>query len=217
MSDATVVRPGSPRTVLLQCPRCSGPLSGVSIDRVFFCNACRIGVDFWEDPPGIQPVAYAAAPKTGDGHTIWLPVWHYRTDIQVRAQETDPDALEKAREAVPETVCIFGSVFQRINLFGDPNADYSSETAPIATGEGGGEIIGCQLRRRHADKLLLPVAASVIDRVQDITDLEIQVMIKERILIGVPFTIREKWVIDQRTGYRINRMAFLMEPFLPVG
>lgn len=202
-----------PRSVLLKCPKCCGALTGVSIDRVFFCTSCRIAVDFWEDPPGITPVVYAESPVETSFPIVWLPAWRYRTDIRIEGEEDV--AVQAARAAVPEYVFVFGSVFQRISVYGDPNVDFTASGTVIPEGRQAHDVIGCQLRRVHADKLVSAVAVSVIDKARDVTDLDIQIMIRQRDLCAMPFQVTGNYLTEPYSRMGINRMAYLMEPALP--
>ncbi|HPQ38803.1 MAG TPA: hypothetical protein PLV45_00390 [bacterium] len=207
---------GGFRAVLLKCPKCREDLTGIAIDRVFFCRRCRIGVDFWEDPPGIIPVIYARCSEPADDKVLRLPVWRYRADIRIETMTGNEEAARNARGAIPETVYVFGSVFQRLTLFGDPNVELTAAAPVLDMAGDPGEVIGCQLRREHADRLLEPVAVSVIDKVQDVTDLDIRIVIRRRDLIALPFTVTGKLLKNPASGIQINRMSFLMEPMLPI-
>jgi len=200
------------RTVLLKCPSCQSDLSGLPIDRIFFCNKCRTAIDFWEDPPGITPVEYCKLPDDSAGSVVYLPTWKYSLNVLVHG---DDKMLEQvAQKAAPEDLWIFGCIFQKISLYGDPNVeftkcnpplDYSSEAIPLA---------GCQLRRWHADKLVVPMASAVIDQTQDVTDLSVDVCIRKRRIVAIPFHATKKHLRHMPSNFRINRASLYMQPWL---
>ncbi|MCD4654944.1 hypothetical protein K8T06_13540, partial [bacterium] len=180
------------RTILLKCPKCGAELTGLPIDRIFFCNQCRIGVDFWEDPPGIINISYAGSSEDAGCRTIMLPVWYYELEIQIHSD--NQVAAELARQAAPGKMWVFGSVFQKLNLYGNHHVEFSRQRPKYVLDGESQDLVGCQLRRWHADKLLIPLVSAVIDLAQDVTDLEIDITIRQRELHALPFEMDNKYL-----------------------
>jgi len=193
------------RTVLLECPKCRKELSGLPVDRIFFCSNCGIGIDFWEDPACIFNVKFADLPDDVSGNIIMLPIWHYELEVEIHSD--DQKLTEKALMAAPEHLWIFGSIFQKINVLGNHNLEFKTNPdAPMNAPSQ--DLAGCQLRRFHADKLVIPLASAIIDRAQDITNMEIAVLIRRSTLCALPFRSENQFLRHIGTGYEINKASF---------
>lgn len=200
------------RTALLRCPQCNERLSGLPVDVLFFCAHCRIAVDLWDTPITTIPVEYCPATDCSEEHVFYLPVWKYSLAVSVISPDTV--VSQEAQKAAPDTLWLFGCLFQKQGAFGDPNIELTRLNPALSFDGSARPIIGGRLRRVHADRLVVPLATAVIDTAQDVTDLEVNITVKSRQLVALPFVQDHKYLRLVNTPFSINRAALSIQSWL---
>jgi hypothetical protein len=194
------------RTVLLECPLCGEELSGLSGDQIFFCSACRVGIDFFDHPAAVIPVRYSLIESTLPDRVLWLPVWFFSIETMIESEKPEKTVTASS----PGSAWIFAFKIHKMHLFGNPHVEFSRLNPPISFDGTSQEVVGCQLRRHEAVQMLNPVVSAVVDAEQDITDLCVQLLIRTIELRAMPFLISDKTIENFQTGLSINRTSILL-------
>ena len=200
------------RIVELVCPECSTELIGLPVDRVFICGKCGTATDFWESPPGITKCQFVKNNSPQNDFVVYLPAFVYGLSVNVSA--VDEEVEDKARSAIPERLWVFGCIFQRPRVHGDFNIEITCLNPEYDLSGKPATVYGCQLRRVHAEGLVIPLTESVIDRAQDITNVQIDVAVNSWELHALPFTLNDTHLVCKEVNLSISRSALVINPWI---
>lgn len=200
------------RVELLKCPVCHQDLSGWPCDRMYFCQGCRIGVNFSENPVAVEPVFYQKISLSDPDETIWCPVW--RMDVEVNVDSQDPALIDRVKPFIPDRIWVFGMVISRMNVYGNPCIEFSRMVPEWDSDGPGRPVWGCQILKSHALQLADPVATALIDQEHDVTGLKIHTLVRKIDLHAIPFRIGPHALTHPGTGFVISRAAVSINPWL---
>ena len=190
---------GTIKTILLQCPVCSGQLSGGDNDHVFFCDGCIKAFEPGERSLRELDLACVRQPETTQNLKLFhMPVWMF----EVTATAAEASEMQTRKGSIffgPGKV--FVPAFKiSSTIFGDPgismtrayyferhkgNKAFIELTRPCQELPGAVVVDSAQASRLVESTLL-----SVIDPVVDVTGLRLKLIVNSKVLLSVWF--REK-------------------------
>jgi hypothetical protein len=181
----------------LRCSQCGIELVGGEYDRVFFCAGCRRA--FEAGSAGLQEtqlleIRYIPGEQGVSVHK--LPVWMFDIDVlpaksSARQKEKADGFFGSGRVFVP------GFKMTSRGFYGDPGititrAWYFSRIkgSPdrLVSGKADFEKLpSCETASIMASQFIEPILLSIIDPIVDVTGLELQITVKNRALVIIPF------------------------------
>ena len=136
---------------------------------------------------------------------IYMPVWRFHIRGSLRSD--DPDQLEKARLAMPETVPVIAFKMHGLALFGDLNLTLvDAEPSPELV-ENPQILVGCRRSSLTAQQLLSHIVMAKIDKTTDITGLDLVLHITRVLLVGYPFYDFDARMKDAVLGQEIYSIS----------
>ncbi len=188
------------------CPECGSDLRGLPNDGVFFCNNCRVAVEFETGVPVQFKVRFIAPNITSEGEKLYLPFWqiHFST----RFSGKDAKQIARAEQAQFRRVLIAGCKMHGYLLYGDLSLLLSYDDPQTNPDAHAYPVSGCRRTSEQAKKRLHTLLLAMIDKKVDITGLEVRTDITDISILGIPFFDFKDYLIDGLTGRKILSRAF---------
>jgi hypothetical protein len=174
-----------PLILPLRCPRCAGPLAGLSHDVVFWCPACALPLVLVQGRLVERRGATARATLEVPGIRRHLPVWAMRVGIV--ADWDDPEREASARQ-IPLAEWVYVTAFDLHNpsYFGDPGLFFTQKRILLEPATAT-PALGCIRSLEEAKAFVEPHLLAILDQRVDVTGLRLSAALHEVILWGVPF------------------------------
>lgn len=194
-----------PAVLVLRCPRCGGPLSGLQQDVVFWCVACQVAQEVMGETFVERRGLIARAAAHANRPTLHLPVWAFGVDYASHWEDPEREALARQVPRV-EWVYVTGFELHNASYFGDPGQIFTQRMVHLEAGDPA-PLAGCTRSLEEAKAYVEPHLLTIIDRRVDVTGLELSCAIGEALLWGVPFFDEGDRLRDGILGLKIPAAA----------
>lgn len=196
---------GGPTVLVLRCPRCGGPLSGLQQDVVFWCGGCQVAHEVVGETFVERRGFIAGAAAQANRPILHLPVWAFRVDYATHWEDPERETLARQVPRV-EWVYVTGFELHNASYFGDPGQIFTQRMVRLEPGAPA-SLVGCTRTLEEAKAYVEPHLLTLIDRRVDVTGLELSCAIGEALLWGVPFFDEGTTVRDGILGLKILAAA----------
>ena len=187
------------------CPNCNGELDGLNNDKIFICSQCCQGIDLYQSPPEIFSVFFARPAYEFEAPVIYLPFWEMTFAATFNSK--DVGKAEKASGLVPSKGLIAGFKTHGFATYGNLSQIFTRQSTVFQEASNTAPMAGCCQDRSLAEKLLEIVVLGIIDRGEDVTDLEMKLEILQTRIIGFPFYDLGSKLKDSILGEEILMIA----------
>jgi len=202
---------------VLRCPLCGVDLEGMDRDVVFFCRHCHQGykpadsgklkeVPVFYQPPGVD---------VGNSALIMLPMWALKINLEFNC---DPKYRKRLKQAVGDIEWAWITAFRswRPSYFGDPGLMYTAGkiVPPLTPAIPENIPCGCSTTAEEALQYPKPFLLSIIDRIVDVTDIDVFIEIIDQKLVSVPFVDTGEHILD--TQIKWQWPSIFVEDIVPV-
>jgi hypothetical protein len=201
-----MTKDGRIRVVACQCPGCGADLEGLGSDRLFVCSDCGTCNDLTPSLPVVYPIHYVLPAAPLEGKLLVLPVWKFQVQITIRCD--DVDKLEKARQVLPDFVYIPAFKMHGLSVYGNLSLIWTSQQPEILLSPEKYPMTGCRRTENGARESLDYLILMVIDRKVDVTDMNIEVAVRQSQILGYPFFDLGKTLKDGILGVELLAIAF---------
>ena len=194
----------------LVCPECGNELEGLSSDAVFFCKYCQTAAEITPGGLKMYPVTVAYPEKESLKPDVCIPFWSFEISVEVRLNgagtECPPNmavhAFEHMQRKIMDTaqrvvghwtrVLVPAIRMFRPSYYGDPGFIYSclqKEIPSFKQERGIGQFVMLGASRKLVDAARYPrlYALLAVDRIIDITKLDLVIQFKNAQILGIPF------------------------------
>ncbi len=186
---------------LLACPRCQGELDGEGSSRVYTCAACRTA-RFMPAPEKAFPLVYLEAAVPSEGRrTLYAPFWRLEGRASWRCEEGSKAGAYRAMTPL-------GSLY--FPAFWNPKAPYHENLTqayallpepPREAEAGAGPILPGVVDPANLARMACLTWLGYLDRVQDVTGVELRFEASSVAYAAVPFFRGPKLWVDGVLGH----------------
>lgn len=184
-------------------------MAGTQQDVAFWCGGCDVVQEVVGEGFVERPCHLAAASSGRAGAVLYLPVWAFRVRSTCRWKNPEREAL--ARHIPPvERVYVTGFRLHNAFYFGDPGLIFTEKRVilePIPEVPSGMTVAGCGRDLEEAKAYVEPHLLTIIDRRVDVTDMQMECVISDPVLWGVPFVDGGADLRDGVIDFRIPAAA----------
>ncbi len=196
----------NPTVLSLRCPHCGAPLAGAQQDVAFWCRGCG-RLHEVEEARFVERACRLAAPSPSrEGTALYLPVWAFRVRTTCRWKDQKREALARL---VPPVEQVYVTAFHLHNprYFGDPGLIFTEKRVILKPIASGSAVAGCARGLAEARVYVEPHVLTIIDRRVDVTEMDLECLIGDPVMWGVPFADRGTELVDGILGLRLPAAA----------
>ncbi len=184
-------------------------MAGAQQDVAFWCGGCAVAHEVVADRFVERPGRLAEAASGRQGAVLYLPLWAFTVHYTCRWADPKREALARLIPPI-ERVYVTGFRLHNPSYFGDPGLIFTEKRVilkPVAASSSGRMVAGCIRGLETARAYVEPHILTIIDRRVDVTEMEMECMIGEPVVWGVPFLAGGADLVDGILGLHFPAAA----------
>jgi hypothetical protein len=170
----------------LECPRCGTQLAAEDRDVVYYCAQCREGFELAGNKFLPVQVRFALPRSSGQGTPVYIPLWCF--SVAPEFQSNNRFKLTRIAQYGFAFQTVYVEAFQRqaTSLRLDIGLLYTNAQVEFETVQYN-VLRGCSRHRKDALQFAKIILLALVDQKVDITGVDVQLNVKDSILVGFPF------------------------------